>query len=235
MELKIPLEAINKFKEVAISNYHNGEEVETLAYFLGLEENNCTKITTIVFPDQKGTPSYVDDKGIDEENSLQWILRNLVQSKGLTLGLWVHCHVNGAPCGFSSIDVHTQLTLQKLFPSIKGLVVEMNGENVITWKVFNLTRRGVSSISKCSKTRNVSCIQHEECSSLSFFQVFKDITCTHDEAKLHVIDKRKLQHQIKTHEVVKSVHLSTKEKNEQNTLNEQLLHTLQRLQEGTKT
>ena len=136
--LKISQKAIDIFKNVAISNYKNGDEIETLAYFLGKEEHKCIEITTIVFPDQKGTATYVDDEGIEGQDSIQWMLTNLVQKKDLCLVLWVHCHVKGAPCGFSSVDIHTQYLLEYNIPSIKGLVIEMDSNTIKTLSLIHI-------------------------------------------------------------------------------------------------
>ena len=39
---------------------------------------------------------------------------------------WVHSHVRGTKCGFSSIDLHTQYAFELTIPHILGLVIEMN-------------------------------------------------------------------------------------------------------------
>ena len=66
MRYKIPHSFLGKFTEVAGRNHavEAGKHVETLAYLLGHDAANGDVIATcLVFPDQVGHLSQVDDKG----------------------------------------------------------------------------------------------------------------------------------------------------------------------------
>ena len=60
----IPLEVIEQFGSVSAKNKSDcGEHIETLAYLVGHKSNDDFIGTHLVFPEQKGTNSSVDDKG----------------------------------------------------------------------------------------------------------------------------------------------------------------------------
>ena len=65
MKYKIPHSFLDKFTEVGGRNYAaDGKHLETLAYLLGHETATGDVIaTSLVFPDQVGGLSQVDDKG----------------------------------------------------------------------------------------------------------------------------------------------------------------------------
>ena len=65
MKYKIPHSFLDKFTEVAGRNYAaDGKHLETLAYLLGHETATGDVIaTSLVFPDQVGHLSQVDDRG----------------------------------------------------------------------------------------------------------------------------------------------------------------------------
>ena len=65
MKYKIPHSFREKFTEVGRRNYAaDGKHLETLAYLLGHETTTGDVIATcLVFPDQVGGLSQVDDKG----------------------------------------------------------------------------------------------------------------------------------------------------------------------------
>ena len=63
-QYSLPGDIIEKFVQVAASNIpNNNGHIETLAYLVGYEENNILHGTHLVFPNQKGTCSKVDDQG----------------------------------------------------------------------------------------------------------------------------------------------------------------------------
>ena len=71
MKYKIPRSFLDKFTEVGGRNYADdgsGRHLETLAYLLGHEKTSNDGIgevlaTALVFPDQRGHLSHVDDEG----------------------------------------------------------------------------------------------------------------------------------------------------------------------------
>ena len=62
--IKLPQSAIDEFLKVALQNVGPNGIVETLAYFIGEsdDDENC-KVTKVLFPNQLGTVSKVDDEG----------------------------------------------------------------------------------------------------------------------------------------------------------------------------
>lgn len=104
--------------------------------------------------------------GVFDDDTLSWMGNNLPNSKIL---LWVHTHVQGTKCGFSSVDCHNQFALELHNPWILGMVIEINeGQNVVD--AFALTPLGKETIRECSRSSNLSSIQHEQCSSKLFYQ-----------------------------------------------------------------
>ena len=65
MRVHVPYEIIPKFLEVASSNksQEDDQHIETLAYLLGHEDNGTIKATELVFPNQQGSSTHVEDKG----------------------------------------------------------------------------------------------------------------------------------------------------------------------------
>ena len=65
--------------------------------------------------------------GIGDENSIEWAFRTLKDkgSKKPLLLAWIHSHVRGAECCFSSIDCHTQHSYSKIHKGVLGLVIEI--------------------------------------------------------------------------------------------------------------
>ena len=61
---KLPEDLLSKFCDVARTNLDiEGEQIETLAFVVGVEENGDHRATHLIFPEQFGTASHVDDKG----------------------------------------------------------------------------------------------------------------------------------------------------------------------------
>ena len=62
-QYSIPKSLISKFVQVAASNFQGPGHVETLAYLAGYKENETLFATHLVFPQQNGTSTKVDDQG----------------------------------------------------------------------------------------------------------------------------------------------------------------------------
>ena len=61
----IPSEIIKQFESIASENYSsNGQQVETLAYLIGYKSNDNFIGSHLIFPEQEGSCSSVDDKGM---------------------------------------------------------------------------------------------------------------------------------------------------------------------------
>ena len=72
----IPGDLLRKFESIASGNYSaNGRHIETLAYLFGYENDGNLFGTHLIFPEQEGTCSKVDDKG-NFRKDIQW-LKNL--------------------------------------------------------------------------------------------------------------------------------------------------------------
>ena len=56
---------------------------------------------------------------------MNWVLDQL-QKKDFVLISWIHSHVGGVPCGFSSIDMHSQFLYERAYPGILGTVFQIN-------------------------------------------------------------------------------------------------------------
>ena len=102
---------------------------------------------------------------------------------------WIHSHVRGAYCGLSSIDVHTQFAYRKLYPHCVSLVVEIDDYcQYVTHDFYELSAKGVENVEICGKTRNLSHIQHEDCSEEDFFHsILKNVQVT-EEKNVQVFD-----------------------------------------------
>ena len=89
---------------------------------------------------------------------------------------WVHSHVRGIACSFSSIDMHAQYAYNKHFPGILGLVFQigLNGD-LQKFDFYSLTGIGTAAVGRCSRSRNLSRHLHEECKSDSFYQSQKNL------------------------------------------------------------
>ena len=78
---------------------------------------------------------------------------------------WIHTHVASAPCGFSSIDMHTQYILEDI--GMFGTVFEINKKNVCeNFDFYTLTEEGFNVVRACREPAN---IQHISCYNLDFF------------------------------------------------------------------
>ena len=85
---------------------------------------------------------------------------------------WIHSHVRGSECSFSSIDNHTQHSFSKLHKGVLGLVIEIkkNGQKG-SHDFFELTQIGRKTIERCSRQKNcISNEQHDSCNGREFYQ-----------------------------------------------------------------
>ena len=173
---KIPNEVIEQFCEKACQNKKNGHFIETLAFLVGFKENYVITVTEIVFGQQTATSISVDDNGIPTGNPIDndtcaWIYFNSPMKKKygskLSIVSWVHSHVEDVKCCFSSVDMHTQFTLNKMYPDILGLVCQIGKDNSLEdYDFYGLTRKGYHGLSRCKKSGTKF---HEGCYKESFY------------------------------------------------------------------
>ncbi len=190
--IKLPQAAKQAFLNVARSNTDvNGRLKETLCFLAGHEEEDKLVVTDLIFPVQNSTAAKVDDLGICGQDSALWISQWSPAAKAhgsnFRIIAWVHSHVQGALCGFSSIDVHSQYAYKTLYQGwdVYGLVHEIrdDGSSVSAW--LDITEEGQNVISSCQVTQ----VQHGSCSSKDFYTCHNHLV---DEAflPLTVVDAR---------------------------------------------
>ena len=72
--------------------------------------------------------------GIGGKDTQIWITENsqVLKSNGGTYAAWIHSHVSGNTCFFSSIDLHTQFVFEQFSSDVLGCVVELGETKVNT-------------------------------------------------------------------------------------------------------
>ena len=171
----VPTQAEETFAKLAKENFDGGEEriVELLGFFVGKKSPEGVVVTDLILPVQVGTSSKVDDLGICGKDSSMWMFEDSNCSKinkdHFRTVAWVHTHVQGTPCGLSSIDCHTQFAYSKIFPDVSAVVLEVkdDGSHKMDW--FQLTPEGTSTVEKCCKDADLSMQQHDNCSNPNMF------------------------------------------------------------------
>ena len=120
------------------------------------------------------TLDYYSSLGIDGKDSVPWAFQAFKdeRKKKPCLIAWIHSHVRGAECCFSSIDNHTQYAYSKVHNAVLGLVIEidLNGKKGVE-DFFEMSKSGKAAIETCSRKKD--CItnqQHDSCSDRMFYQ-----------------------------------------------------------------
>ena len=63
---------------------------------------------------------------------------------------WVHSHVRGVKCFFSSLDVHNQYLSQRLDSNHLGLVVQIHPDgSLVDHDYYRLTSLGMTTVTNC--------------------------------------------------------------------------------------
>ena len=63
---------------------------------------------------------------------------------------WVHSHVRGIKCFFSSLDVHNQYLSQRLDSNHLGLVVQIHPDgSLVDHDYYQLTSLGMTTVTNC--------------------------------------------------------------------------------------
>ena len=114
--------------------------------------------------------------GIPTENPIDndtcaWISMNSPMKKKygskLSIAAWVHSHVEGVECCFSSVDLHTQFTWSQVFPDILGLVFEIDQDGLpAEYDFYGLTTQGITKLRECRKPGSDG---HVECDKKSYY------------------------------------------------------------------
>ena len=112
--------------------------------------------------------------GIEGQQSLIWAFDKFKEDRKEKPCLisWIHSHVGGSECCFSSIDNHTQHAYQKVHKGVLGLVVEINQNGKKgAYDFYELSSIGKKEIDKCCRQRNcITTEQHESCMGREFYQ-----------------------------------------------------------------
>ena len=111
------------------------------------------------------------------QDSISW-LHDYVNFPGVNdnpiLALWIHSHVRGTLCGFSSVDVHTQFAYRLISPNILGLVVQLdNSGQCEDFDFLQLSSAGYETVKQCGKYKNISSVQHDSCAAKDLFESAK--------------------------------------------------------------
>ena len=112
--------------------------------------------------------------GIEDKESLIWAFDKfkVERNEQPCLISWIHSHVGGSECFFSSIDNHTQYSYHQVHKGVLGLVVEIkqNGKKG-AYDFFELSSFGKKEVEKCSRQKNcITTAQHESCMGRNFYQ-----------------------------------------------------------------
>ena len=112
--------------------------------------------------------------GIEGKDTISWTFETMMSENGRqpVLISWIHSHVQGVMCNFSSVDLHTQHTFAKVYNDILGLVVQLTeAGRIAKYDFFETTPVGTVSIEKCSRQKNCQPrLQHESCNNDSFYK-----------------------------------------------------------------
>ena len=103
---------------------------------------------------------------------------------------WIHSHVQGVKCNFSSVDLHTQHTFAKVYKNILGLVVELTEAGKIAkYDFFEMSIEGKLAIEKCSRKKNCQPrVQHESCNNDSYYKSSIEKVIFQDDTSLDCIN-----------------------------------------------
>ena len=155
------------------NQYGEAHKVEDLGNYIGFKILDCVFSPYSTVPNQSLILfSFI--LGIENEDSLPWAFETFKTERNKTpiLIAWIHSHVRGAECSFSSIDNHTQHAYSKLHREVLGLVIEIqpNGKKGV-YDFFELSKLGIEAIERCSRSKNcITTAQHDSCTGRKFYQ-----------------------------------------------------------------
>ena len=173
--INIPEKAIQLLIEIADSNFNKtGEHVETLAFFLAINDGIKHVITDVVLPTQSSSGSFVEDHGIDEEDTSVFLQNMCFQDTSKFVLGWFHTHVRGTPLMLSAVDCHTQFLYETaVFTGIKSFVLHIPSRDL---ECYELTDLGLNSVRMCTlQSPEKATTQHLECFQGSFYRSLKHL------------------------------------------------------------
>ena len=140
-QVLVPVTLTAKFESLAEPN--TSANIETCGFLTGKVDENQLKITHMIIPKQWGTA--ISCATTDEEEMLEYMEENDL----ITLGS-IHTHPS-QKVFMSSIDLHTQFSLQVMIPEAISIVV--SPRHIPGSGIFSLTRdHGMNMIENCRDT-----------------------------------------------------------------------------------
>ena len=92
MKHTIPNQLLQYFGVEALKNTDENGQIETLALGLGFQKDDAIIIEELIFPNQKGSSTHVEELDIAGQNSSMWIMQysSCYQKshQSVTYGLW---------------------------------------------------------------------------------------------------------------------------------------------------
>ena len=132
----MPKDTVESFVQAAYVN--SQKKVETLGFLAGRREDGRVLVKAVIIPEQVGTTSTCECR--QEEQVVACIRRD-----NLILVGWIHTHPI-YDTFMSSIDVHTQYTIQKDVPEAFAIVCATEkGKN----ECYRLTQQGMKDVAEC--------------------------------------------------------------------------------------
>ena len=214
MKYTIPQSLLDYFESEAVRNLDKDGQIETLALGIGkLLDNDCIQVEELILPNQEASTTHVEDTGIEGQPSTLWIQSNskcfrnnpskfvkkfinnyfplsfcnVILGKAI-VALWLHSHVAGNECGFSSVDLHTQSAFELIIPNIIGGVVEIKNNKVVKYDFYQLSVEGKEKVKTCKEKLSL----HSSCSNSAFYKsVKKNVSILQiTDYQLHIFDAR---------------------------------------------
>ena len=111
------------------------------------------------------------------KDSCSWITLH-PSMHGKHIASWVHSHVEGVECCFSSVDLHTQFSYTRIYPDLLGLVFEINPNgNLKKYDYYGFTPEGNSKLRNCKLPGTQF---HDECWQKSYYTSKKHLVTFFD-------------------------------------------------------
>ena len=101
---------------------------------------------------------------------------------------WIHSHVRGVECCFSSVDVHTQHALAKYHEEVIGMVIQLNeNEKIVRHDFYEMSRQGLRHVENCNRKPNSNALQqHASCYNTNLYRSASNKVMMHDDVGLKV-------------------------------------------------
>ncbi|XP_076799470.1 uncharacterized protein LOC143444200 [Clavelina lepadiformis] len=191
----IPKSVTEEFlKRVKANVVEKGKQIEILAFLIGYEDGTIRHGTELLFPSQSGDGAKVDDIGSFGMETSVWIAEQSQTAKihrsKTTVILWIHSHVQGSTCGYTSIDVHTQFRYSRvMYPGIIGQVIEIKEDGTYVSDYFTLSDVGDDVVAERSRINNLSNVCHDLCTNRRVYVSCQEIIA-YTEETISVQDSR---------------------------------------------